>query len=140
MLVAQQWEPAWDFYNNILEKGQTLFSFQMMFGRNMTEFLLNPTQEYIGHLFFCEVTQYNSDTHNVRTLTPMNASTQILPYEHFWRLNRQIFEINEVTTDALLSTGTSTTIESTMTLNPRKLAPTVSRTYDLRCYWDSYNH
>ena len=62
------------------------------------------------------------------------------PYDHLRRLSRQILEIDEVTTGASLSTGTSTTTECTMPLNPRILAPMESRTQDLRCYRGSCNH
>ena len=61
-----------------------------------------------------EITQYNADTH-----TSMNTHTQTLPYEHLRKLNWQIFEIDEVTTNASLSTGTSPTTECTTPLNPR---------------------
>ena len=30
-------------------------------------------------IIFFKITQYNSDPHNTRTLTPMNVRTQILP-------------------------------------------------------------
>ena len=50
------------------------------------------------------------------------------PYEHLRRLSRQILEIDEVTTDASLSTEMSPTTECTMSLNPRIFAPMGSRT------------
>jgi hypothetical protein len=56
------------------------------------------------------------------------------PYEHFRRLSRQIFEIDEVTTCALPSTETLPTTEITMPLNPRIIVPTGSRTLNLTCY------
>nr|BAD69283.1 hypothetical protein [Oryza sativa Japonica Group] len=70
--------------------------------------------------------------------------TRTHPYEHThanptpmsifedWPANSE--EIDEVTTDASLSMGTSPTTESTTPLNPGKFAPTGSRTQDLRCY------
>ena len=74
-------------------------------------------------LFF-EITQYNSDTHNARTLIPLWTHVRKpYLYEHLRRLSRQILEIDEVTTRASLSTGTSPTTECTMLLNPRIFAP-----------------
>lgn len=67
-------------------------------------------------------------------LTPMNDARNSYPYEHLRRQGLQILEVNEVTTDALLSTGTSSITQSTTLLNPKILAPTGSRTQDLRCY------
>ena len=91
-------------------------------------------------LFF-EITQYNSDTHNTRILTPLWIQVRKLyPYEHLQRLSRQILEIDEVTTGASLSTGTSPTTECTMPLNFRIFAHMESRTQNLRCYGSSCNH
>ena len=89
--------------------------------------------------FFFEITQYNSDTHNARILTPL--WTQIrkpYPYDHLRRLSRQILEIDEVTIGVSLSTRTSPTTKCTTPLNPRIVVPMRSRTQDLRCYWDSF--
>ena len=55
-------------------------------------------------------------------------------------MNRQILKIDEVTTGTALSTGTSPTTECTTPLNPRIFTPMRSRTENLRCYRDSYNH
>ena len=82
-------------------------------------------------LYFFEITQYNSDTHNSRT--PMNIRTQNLPYEHLRRLSRQILEIDEVTIDASLSTKTSPTTECTKPLNFRIFAFMWNRTQNLKC-------
>jgi hypothetical protein len=72
------------------------------------------------HTFFL-ITQYNTDTHNAYTLIPMNARMQtLLSYEYLERLGRQILEIDEVTTYASLSTGTSATTKNTIPLNPGK--------------------
>jgi hypothetical protein len=51
-------------------------------------------------VYFFRITQYIGDTHNARTLISMNTRTQIL-------------KIDEATTSALLSTGTSPTTKST---------------------------
>jgi hypothetical protein len=39
--------------------------------------LIEPSR--ISSCIFFKITQYNADTHNARTLTPMNARTQTLP-------------------------------------------------------------
>ena len=139
-------------------KGQPLFSFQMMFGRNMTECLLNPTQECIGHLFFWGYTiqlrhSQRTHTHSYEhtyqivplwepSMTkpanslPTNKHTQILP---LW-ISRQILEIDKVTIGVSLFTGTLPTTESTMLLNFRKFARMGSWTQNLRCYWISCIH
>ena len=73
--------------------------------------------------FFFEITRYNSDTYNARALTPLWTHVRKpYPYEHLQRSSRQILEIDEVTTCASLSTGTSPTTECTMPLNPRIFA------------------
>ena len=64
----------------------------------------------------------------------MNTDMKTLPYEYFRRLTRQILEIDEVTIDASLSTGTSPTIECTTLLNPRIFASIGSRTHDFMYY------
>jgi hypothetical protein len=71
------------------------------------------------------------------------------PYEHahitlplgaFRRLGRQILKIDEVTTNASLSTGTRLTLKAQTLLDPEKFAHTKSRTQELRCHRSSYNH
>jgi hypothetical protein len=66
-----------------------------------------------------QLTQYIGDTHNARTLIPINTRTQTF----FMRITQYIgdthnartliLKTDEVTTSALLSTGTSPTTEST---------------------------
>ena len=46
---------------------------------------------------------------NAHTLTPMNIRVQTYLYEYLRKLSRQIFNIDKVTTDALLLMGTSPT-------------------------------
>ena len=63
-------------------------------------------------------------------ITQCNAKPY--PYDHLRRLDRQIFENDEVTTWASLSMGTSPTTESTTPLNPKLFAPMENRTQDLK--------
>ena len=58
------------------------------------------TADHISNCIFCfEIAQYNSDTHNARTLTPLWTHVRKpYPYERLRRLSRQILKINEVTT------------------------------------------
>ena len=65
---------------------------------------------------------------------------KLYPYEHLWRLSRQILEIKKVTTCTSLSTETSPTTECTTSLNLRLFAHMESRTQDLRCYRGSCNY
>ena len=61
---------------------------------------------------FFEITQYNSDTHNTRILTSLWTHIhKSYLYKHLRRLSRQILKIDEVTTGASPSTGTSPTTE-----------------------------
>ena len=65
------------------------------------------------------MTQYNLDTYNTRTYSPLWIHVRKLYlYEHLWRTEPINLEIDEVTTDVLLSTGTSPTTESIAPLNP----------------------
>jgi hypothetical protein len=60
------------------------------------------------------ITQYIGDSHNARTLIPMNIRTQLTQYIGDTHNARTlILKTDEVTTSALLSTGTSPTTEST---------------------------
>jgi hypothetical protein len=60
------------------------------------------------------ITQYIGDSHNARTLIPMNTRTQLTQYIGDTHNARTlILKTDEVTTSALLSTGTSPTTEST---------------------------
>jgi hypothetical protein len=82
---------------------------------------------FYSKLLFSVTTQYNSDTHNARTLS--------VTYEHPRILGQQILEIEEVPTSTSLLMGTLPTFEVTTPLNIGILfAPTGSRTRNLRCY------
>ena len=97
---------------------------------------------YFLLIFFWDYTvqlRHSQCTHT-HTHTPMNTRTQTLPLWASSKTEPKILEIDEVTTGASLSTGTSPTTECTTPLNPRIFAPMRSRTQDLRCYRDSYNH
>jgi hypothetical protein len=62
------------------------------------------------HNFFLR-TQYNADTHkHAHKNIPMNARTPY-PYEHLQGSEPVYLEIDEVTTDTSLLTGTSLTTE-----------------------------
>ena len=56
-------------------------------------------------------------------------------YEHLWILSQQILEIDEIITDTLMSTGTSSTTKSTTLLNLRRFAFTGSQTQNLRYFY-----
>jgi hypothetical protein len=58
---------------------------------------------------------------------PYEHMCKFYPYKHLQILGRQILKIDEVTTDVSLSTGMSSTTESTMPLIPENSAPTISR-------------
>jgi hypothetical protein len=70
---------------------------------------------YIYLYIYMRITQYIGDNHNTRTLIPIHTRKLYL-YEHLRRLCRQILKIDEVTTGASLSTGTSPTTECTNTV------------------------
>ena len=68
--------------------------------------------KWLCSLLFFEITQYNSDTHNAHTITPLWTRVhKSYPYEHLRRLSRQILKIDEVITGVSLSTGTLPTTE-----------------------------
>jgi hypothetical protein len=78
---------------------------------NPLESVSTPSTEDLHNLpDFFRITQYIGDTHNARTLIPMNTRTQTLPLGAF-----------SVTTGASLSTGTSPTTESTNTFKSREI-------------------
>jgi hypothetical protein len=64
-------------------------------------------------LFFLQITQYIGDTHNARTLIPMNTRTQTLPIGASSKTVPANPQDWRVTTGVSLSTGTSPTTEST---------------------------
>ena len=66
-------------------------------------------QLIIREIFF-EITQYNSDTHNARTLTlSWTHVRKPYSYEYLRRLSRQILKIDEVIIGASLSREASHT-------------------------------
>ena len=90
-------------------------------------------------MFFFEKHSTDADAHHkhTRALISINTRTQSYLYEHLRETEPAniILEIDKITTGAPLSTQTSPTTESTNTLlNPRKFAPTGSRSQDLMCY------
>jgi hypothetical protein len=73
---------------------------------------------HLLRLFLIYTVQRGRPQH-VRTLTPINARTQILPYERLRRTESADLEIHEVSTGVSLSTKTSPTTESIAPLNPK---------------------
>jgi hypothetical protein len=93
------------------------------------------------HVIFFRITQYIGDTHNVRTLIstktrtqtlPLGASLKIVPANpQDWRSHHRRLAVDG---------NVAYPLKAQTLLNPEKFAPTGSRTQDLRCYRDSYNH
>jgi hypothetical protein len=73
---------------------------------------------WLGVLVFLRITQYNVDTHNTHAHSSLwTHIRKTYPYENLRKTKLADLEIHEVTTDALMSTGTMPT-ESIAPLNP----------------------
>ena len=73
------------------------------------------------YVFFVKHSK-DADAHiRVCTLTPTNACMQPYPYEPSERLSRLILEIDEITTDTLLSPTTKKIVSNNSSINLEKI-------------------
>jgi hypothetical protein len=100
--------------------------------------LLCPTSHYISSFF--RITQYIGDTHNARTFIPMNTHANPTPKSIFEDCAGKSSRLAKSPQAPRCRRERRLPLKAQTPLNPKKSAPTGSRTQDLRCYRGSCNH
>jgi hypothetical protein len=102
----------------------------------MTRVLTDSASHYHekGLSWFFRITQYNEDTHNARTLIPMDTRTQTLP---LWSSSKTAGKSSRLTKSPQTPCcrwERRLPLKAQTPLNPEKFVLTGNRIQDLRCY------
>jgi hypothetical protein len=95
-----------------------------------------PREE--GRVFFSPITQYIGDTHNARTLIPMNTHANP-PRSIFEDSAGKFSRLTKSPQTPRCRRERRQPLKAQTPSNPEKFVLTGSRTQDLRCYLDSCN-
>jgi hypothetical protein len=124
--------------SNKFEDIKKFHRFFEIYTRAIFTYINIPNNPQFGRFF--RITQYIGDTHNARTLIPMNTRTQTIPLGASSTTAGKSSRLTKLPQAPRCRRERCLPLKVQTPLNHEKFAPTRSRTQDMRYYRSSYNH